>query len=139
MPVAARWEGLRSLREEIGDRLNIALASLEDENLEKLEGVLKSINFNKSIGKNNNQITDEDLRNLLQEFNKVSLTDKNLEFPDLLGAAYEYLIKYFADSAGKKGGEFYTPNEVVRLLVSILEPDADSEIYDPTVGSDDCN
>ena len=135
VPIAARWEGLRSLQEEIGDKLNIALAALEDENLDKLEGVLKSINFNKSIGKNNKQITDEDLRNLLQEFNKVSLTDKNLEFPDLLGAAYEYLIKYFADSAGKKGGEFYTPNEVVRLLVSILEPGADSEIYDPTVGS----
>lgn len=135
VPVAARWEGLRSLQEEIGDRLNIALAALEDGNLDKLEGVLKSVNFNRSIGKNNKQITDEDLRNLLQEFNRINLTDSNLEFPDLLGAAYEYLIKYFADSAGKKGGEFYTPNEVVRLLVAILEPEADAEIYDPTVGS----
>lgn len=135
VPVAARWEGLRSLQEEIGDRLNIALAALEDDNLDKLEGVLKSVNFNRSIGKNNKQITDEDLRNLLQEFNRINLTDSNLEFPDLLGAAYEYLIKYFADSAGKKGGEFYTPNEVVRLLVAILEPEADAEIYDPTVGS----
>ena len=52
-----------------------------------------------------------------------------------MGAAYEYLIKYFADSAGKKAGEFYTPNEVVRLLVNILEPAEDAEIYDPTVGS----
>jgi len=53
----------------------------------------------------------------------------------LLGAAYEYLIKYFADSAGKKGGEFYTPGEVVRLLVQIVKPRAGQEIYDPTVGS----
>jgi type I restriction enzyme M protein len=52
-----------------------------------------------------------------------------------MGAAYEYLIKYFADSAGKKAGEFYTPNEVVRLLVNILEPGEAAEIYDPTVGS----
>jgi type I restriction enzyme M protein len=52
-----------------------------------------------------------------------------------MGAAYEYLIKYFADSAGKKAGEFYTPNEVVKLLVNILEPKQNAEIYDPTVGS----
>jgi len=151
VPIAARWkkfegdpetdvEGnsinyVKDLQEEIGDHLNIALAALEDANLDKLDGVLKSINFNRSIGKNNKQITDEDLRELIREFNKKNLTDNNLEFPDLMGAAYEYLIKYFADSAGKKAGEFYTPNEVVRLLVNILEPAEDAEIYDPTVGS----
>lgn len=63
------------------------------------------------------------------------LVNENFEFPDLLGAAYEYLIKYFADSAGKKGGEFYTPGEVVRLLVQLVKPRAGQEIYDPTVGS----
>jgi type I restriction enzyme M protein len=135
VPETARWENIKNLQEEIGDHLNKALAALEDANLDKLEGVLKSINFNRSIGKNNKQITDEDLRELLREFNRIRLTDDNLEFPDLLGAAYEFLIKYFADSAGKKGGEFYTPNEVVRLLVNILEPEQDAEVYDPTVGS----
>jgi len=151
IPLAARWkkqEGdpekdekgekiqyIKDLQEEIGDHLNKAFAALEDANLDKLEGVLKSINFNRSIGKNNKQITDEDLRELIREFNKQNLRDENLEFPDLLGAAYEFLIKYFADSAGKKGGEFYTPNEVVRLLVAILEPTQNAEIYDPTVGS----
>ena len=135
VPTDARWENLKNLQEEIGDHLNKALHALEDANLDKLEGVLKSINFNRSIGKNNKQITDEDLRDMLREFNKIKLTDDNLEFPDLLGAAYEFLIKYFADSAGKKGGEFYTPNEVVRLLVNILEPTEKDQIYDPTVGS----
>ncbi len=135
VPEAARWDNIKNLQEEIGDHLNKALAALEDANLDKLEGVLKSINFNRSIGKNNKQITDEDLRDMLREFNRIRLTDDNLEFPDLLGAAYEFLIKYFADSAGKKGGEFYTPNEVVRLLVNILEPEENAEIYDPTVGS----
>jgi type I restriction enzyme M protein len=151
VPLAARWKKLdgdpetdakgnkiqyiKDLQEEIGDHLNIALAALEDANLDKLEGVLKSINFNRSIGKNNKQITDEDLRELIRDFNKKNLRDENLEFPDLMGAAYEYLIKYFADSAGKKAGEFYTPNEVVKLLVNILEPKQDAEIYDPTVGS----
>ncbi len=135
VPSDARWENLKNLQEEIGDHLNKALHALEDANLDKLEGVLKSINFNRSIGKNNKQITDEDLRDMLREFNKIKLTDDNLEFPDLLGAAYEFLIKYFADSAGKKGGEFYTPNEVVRLLVNILEPTEKDQLYDPTVGS----
>ena len=53
----------------------------------------------------------------------------------MLGSAYEYLIKQFADSAGKKGGEFYTPSEVVWLLVSLLKPTAGMKIYDPTAGS----
>lgn len=157
VPLAARWRKLdgdpgfytdeegkqqpynyiKDLTEEIGDHLNKALAALQDANLDKLDGVFNqdNINFNKTFGKNNKQISDEDLRKLIQEFNKKSLRDDNLEFPDLMGAAYEYLIKHFADSAGKKAGEFYTPNEIVKLLVNILEPGKDAEIYDPTVGS----
>ena len=97
--------------------------------------MLKSIDFNRSIGKNNKRITDQDLIELIQHFDKVSFKDENLEFPDLLGATYEYLIKYFANSAGKKGGEFYTPTDVVRLLVNLLEPEPEFEIYDPKIGS----
>jgi type I restriction enzyme M protein len=63
------------------------------------------------------------------------LRTEDFERPDLLGAAYEYLIKMFADSAGKKGGEFYTPSEVVKLLVSLLKPHAGMKVYDPTCGS----
>lgn len=157
VPLAARWKKLdgdpeyytdnqgnrqphnyiKDLQEEIGDHLNKALAALEQANLDKLDGVFNqdNINFNKTFGKNNKQISDEDLRELIQKFNRISLRDDNLEFPDLMGAAYEYLIKHFADSAGKKAGEFYTPNEIVKLLVNILEPGEDAEIYDPTVGS----
>jgi type I restriction enzyme M protein len=157
VPLASRWKKLdgdpefytdeegkqqpynyiKDLTEEIGDHLNKALAALQEANLDKLDGVFNqdNINFNKTFGKNNKQISDEDLRKLIQEFNKKSLRDDNLEFPDLMGAAYEYLIKHFADSAGKKAGEFYTPNEIVKLLVNILEPGKDAEIYDPTVGS----
>lgn len=135
IPENARWINIKDLHEEVGDYLTKALASIEDHNLDKLEGVLKSIDFNRSIGKNNKRITDSDLRDLIRSFNRISLRDEDLEFPDLMGAAYEYLIKYFADSSGKKGGEFYTPNEVVRLMVNLLEPKEDASIYDPTVGS----
>jgi type I restriction enzyme M protein len=132
-----RYSFIKDLTEEIGDHLNKALAALQEANLDKLDGVFNqdNINFNKTFGKNNKQISDEDLRKLIQEFNKKNLRDDNLEFPDLMGAAYEYLIKHFADSAGKKAGEFYTPNEIVKLLVNILEPGENAEIYDPTVGS----
>jgi type I restriction enzyme M protein len=101
-----------------------------------LVGVLKNnINFNAIKGKT--KIPDQKWKDLLDHFNQPQfvLVNDNFEFPDLLGAAYEYLIKFFADSAGKKGGEFYTPGEVVRLLVQLVKPHAGNEIYDPTVGS----
>lgn len=128
-------EGILHLKKNVGDSLNKALAALEEENPEKLSGVLTNVNFNRTIGKNKSTLTDEKLVEFILHFNKVKLTDDNFEFPDILGAAYEYLIKYFADSAGKKGGEFYTPAEVVKLLVTVLEPEADASIYDPTCGS----
>ena len=131
VPPIARWshvvkfdtdvyldEGILHLKKDVGNHLNKALAALEEFNPDKLTGVLTSINFLKTIGKSKNALSDETLVEFIIHFNKVKLTDDNFEFPDLLGAAYEYLIKYFADSAGKKGGEFYTPNEVVKLLVT---------------------
>ncbi len=147
VPVRARWHeswtdengdevpALKDLKQDIGNMLNKALAAVEDEN-DSLAGVLKNnIDFNAVKGKT--KIPDQKWKDLLDHFNqpKFALVNDNFEFPDLLGAAYEYLIKYFADSAGKKGGEFYTPGEVVRLLVQLVKPRAGQEIYDPTVGS----
>jgi type I restriction enzyme M protein len=135
VPKRARWETLKHCKQEVGSELMKAFAELEDKNLGSLEGVLKPIDVNKTFGKNNKRITDADMVELIAHFDKVALTDDDLEFPDLLGSAYEYLIKYFADSAGKKGGEFYTPRTVVKLLVSILDPAENAEICDPAVGS----
>ncbi|MFK5937901.1 MAG: class I SAM-dependent DNA methyltransferase [Sulfurimonas sp.] len=133
VPDEARWQNLRHLKKNIGEQLNIALSSIEEANLSSLEGVLKHINFNKKVG--NSKISDAKLQQLIQHFDKIRLRDEDFEFPDLLGAAYEYLIKFFADSAGKKAGEFYTPSGVVTLLVKILDPKPGMSIYDPTVGS----
>ena len=80
-------------------------------------------------------IPDQKLRELITHFGKYRLTNDDFEFPDLLGAAYEYLIKEFADSAGKKGGEFYTPRDVVRLMVLMLAPAEGMRVYDPCCGS----
>lgn len=134
VPEAAAWDTIKHIKTNVGTELNKALAALEDANTTKgLEDVLKHINFNKKVGKK--PMEDSVLVQFIQHFNTIPLTNDDFEFPDLLGAAYEYLIKFFADSAGKKGGEFYTPSEVVRLLVELLEPDEGMEIYDPTCGS----
>ena len=84
-----------------------------------------------------NPADDERWKDLLDHFSqpRFVLVNDRFEFPDLLGAACEYLIKYFADSAGRKGGECYTPAEVVRLLVQLTRPEAGNTIYDPAVGS----
>ncbi len=147
VPVRARWHepwidesgemvpALKDLKYDIGNMLNKAIAAVEEGN-DALAGVLKNnIDFNAVKGKT--KIPDQKWKDLLDHFNQPQfvLINDNFEFPDLLGAAYEYLIKFFADSAGKKGGEFYTPAEVVRLLVQLTKPEAGNEIYDPTVGS----
>ncbi len=129
VPSRARWDNLKNLKHDIGAELNKATEAIEEHN-SSLEGVLVSIDFNIK-----NKLSDKNLRDLLSHFSKYRLRNEDFEQPDMLGTAYEYLIKMFADSAGKKGGEFYTPSEVVRLLVSLLKPHAGMRIYDPTAGS----
>lgn len=133
VPENAHWSKIRHLKTNVGTGLNKALEALEDANVDPLQDVLKHINFNRKIGQRT--LDDDTLANFVQNFEKIPLRDENFEFPDLLGAAYEYLIKFFADSAGKKAGEFYTPAEVVRTLVEIVDPQPGMSVYDPTCGS----
>ena len=74
---------------------------------------------------------DSVLLRLVQHFSKINLRNSNLSEPDMLGGAYEFLIEHFADDAGKKGGEFYTPRKVVELIVSLLAPTEGMRIHDP--------
>lgn len=146
VPRRARWNepwiddngnpqpALKHVKENVGSVLNKALEELEDYNIDALEDVLKgTINFNRKIGQHT--LDDDTLVNFIHNFDKIPLRDEDFEFPDLLGAAYEWLIKHFADSAGKKAGEFYTPAEVVRICVEICDPKENMSVYDPTVGS----
>ena len=104
VPPEARWERLRDeLHHNVGDGLNKALGALEEHN-PALEGVVQHIDFTRTVGQS--RIPDRKLRDLIAHFSKYRLRNEDFEFPDLLGAAYEYLIGEFADSAGKKGGEF---------------------------------
>jgi type I restriction enzyme M protein len=134
VPIVARWGRLlNDVHSNVANELNKALGRLENSNHQALSGVLGHINFARKVGES--EIPDEKLRRLISHFNKYRLLDEDFEFPDLLGAAYEYLISEFADSAGKKAGEFYTPRGVVQLMVRILDPQGGTSLYDPTCGS----
>lgn len=98
IPPTARWEALKDLKHDIGAELNKATEAIEEYN-PALEGVLVSIDFNIK-----NKLSDKKLRDLLSHFSRYRLRNEDFERADLLGTAYEYLIKMFADSAGKKGG-----------------------------------
>lgn len=129
IPERGRWENLKDLKKDVGAELNKACEAIEEYN-ETIEGVLKAIDYN-----NKNRLSDKKLRDLLTHFSKYRLRNEDFESSDLLGTAYEYLIKQFADSAGKKGGEFYTPPEVVKLIINLIKPKAGMRVYDPTCGS----
>lgn len=134
------FRGLLYENEDVGNSINIALKELEKSNGAILQGVLtgkegNSTNFNETNTNGERKLSDEVLSEMINDFNNYLLVDENFEFPDLMGAAYEFLIKYFAESAGKKGGEFYTPHQVVELMGRILKPARDAKICDPTVGS----
>jgi type I restriction enzyme M protein len=129
IPKRARWENIQGVKHDVGSELNKATEAIEEMN-PSMEGVLVAIDFN-----NKSKLPDKKLQDFIKHFSKIRLRTTDFERPDLLGAAYEYLIKMFADSAGKKGGEFYTPPEVVKLLVKIIKPDEGMKVYDPTCGS----
>lgn len=128
VPVYARWNKLIERTENIGEYIDEAFAEIEHQN-PSLEKVLTAIQFG-----DKEKLSNDLLTRLLRHFNQHKLGNKNLYKADLLGDAYEYLIGKFADDAGKKGGEFYTPHEVVELIVKLIDPQPGHEIYDLTCG-----
>jgi type I restriction enzyme M protein len=134
VPMRARWSELQKVSTGIGEALNKACAALEEKN-ESLEGLLAQIDYNDERRLGDAKNRDTVLSKLVLHFSKVNLRNSSLSEPDMLGRAYEYLIEKFADDAGKKGGEFYTPRKVVQLIVELLAPKEGMRICDPTCGS----
>lgn len=137
VPETARWSYLVSrlsdASEPFGGVLDKALGALTEHN-ETLEHVLDHISFLK-VQSNKRIVSDEACRDLVRHFNRYRLRNEDFQFSDLLGSAYEFLINMFAESAGKKGGDFYTPRDVIRLMVRLLKPRPGLSVYDPTCGS----
>ncbi|WP_405937501.1 type I restriction-modification system subunit M [Streptomyces sp. NBC_00726] len=135
VPERARWSYIADHAREAnpGDLLNKALGELEDHNSLALGGVLDHIDFTRKVG--NSPLSATAVRDLIDHFGRYQLRNEDFEFPDLLGHAYEYLIGEFADEGGKKGGQFYTPRSVIRMMVRLVEPREGQSVYDPCCGS----
>ncbi|MFD9279008.1 N-6 DNA methylase [Streptomyces mirabilis] len=139
VPEEARWHKVSAATHNINEMtLRPALQALEGQNT-KLKGLFDHLDFNRIGGSGAAsgaaKLADQRLQLLIAHFGRIRLRTEDFEFPDLIGAAYEYLIKEFADTAGRKGGEFYTPRAVVRMMVELLAPTENMRIYDPCVGS----
>lgn len=140
VPESTRWPALVAASMNLGERLNVAASEIEYRNSPRLDGVLTSVNWNDEARLGSPANREGIIRRLLNHFSELDLSDANLQDEDggtdnVLGDAYEYLINQFADDAGKKGGEFYTPRPVVRLIVELLQPKEGMRICDPTAGS----
>lgn len=121
----------------LGEIINTALEKIERDNAQNLEGIFRSIDFNNKNKLGDTKERNALLKNLLEDFSdsRLDLRPSHLEDNDCLGDAYEYLIAHFAESAGKKGGEFYTPSAVSTLLAELIEPKDGIGVYDPACGS----
>ena len=134
IPDGARWGDVKAVSTNIGEVLTGTMRAVANANQE-LRGVF-TVDWNQPApdGSGRPLIANEVVHALVQHFDEHDLSNSSVP-PDILGRAYEYLIKKFADDAGAKAGEFFTPPEVVDTLVRILEPRPGDTIYDPTGGS----
>ncbi len=120
---------------EIGQKINVALAAIENNNSAKLHNVFRAIDFNSSVDFGEQKEKNAILKNLLEDFKDLDLRPSQLDSVDIIGDAYEYMIANFASDAGKKGGEFYTPSKVSELVARLVAPKENDRIYDATCGS----
>ena len=140
VPAEAHWRQICNTPRNLGEAINVASSAIEEANAGRLDGVLGGTNWNDESKLGSPANREGIIRRLLVHFSDLDLRDANLS-PDadgtgnVLGDAYEYLISQFADDAGKKGGEFYTPRSVVKLIVELLQPREGMRICDPTFGS----
>jgi type I restriction enzyme M protein len=129
IPDGAHWNDLRKVSKNVGAQLIKNFRAIEMVNKKRLYGIFGSAQWS-----NTNTINDELMKNLIEHFSKLTLSNSKFD-PHILGDSYEFLIKKFADLTNKSAGEFYTPRPVVRLLNKILDPDDSDSVYDPSCGT----
>ena len=129
IPPGCHWRDVRERTTNVGQALQNALRGIERANPRTLYGI-----FGDAQWTNKERLSDELLCDLIEHFSRLPLTNEVAQ-ADVLGQAYEYLIKKFADATNKKAGEFYTPRSVVQLMVKILDPQPGETICDPACGT----
>jgi type I restriction enzyme M protein len=129
IPEGCHWNDVRGTTKNVGSKIKGAFAQIEKSNPDKLANI-----FGDAPWTNKDKLPDELLCKLIEHFSQYNLSNSNVE-PDILGQAYEYLIKIFADQTNKKAGEFYTPRSVVNLMGRIVDAKVGETIYDPACGT----
>jgi type I restriction enzyme M protein len=129
IPEDCHWNEVRGTTVNVGQRIQYAFREIEKANQDTLYGI-----FSDTQWTNKEKLSDELLLDLIEHFSSHNLSNSNVN-PDMLGEAYEYIIKQFADLTNKKAGEFYTPRSVVGLMTMILNPTENDKIYDPAAGT----
>ncbi len=129
VPEGCHWDNVRETTVNVGLAIEKALRGIEQANERHLYGI-----FGDAQWSNKNSLPDSLLVNLVEHFSRYKLSNSAVE-ADMLGQAYEYLIKHFADLTNKKAGEFYTPRSVVHLMGMIIDPREGESIYDPACGT----
>jgi type I restriction enzyme M protein len=129
IPSGCHWSDLRARATNVGAAIVAAMRGIEQANPDTLYGIFGDVQWT-----NKERLSDELLSNLVDHFSGMSLSNASVP-NDVLGDAYEYLVKKFADLTNRKAGEFYTPRSVVRLMVEMLDPQAGETVYDPACGT----
>lgn len=129
IPEGCHWADLRRVHENVGVALQKILDRIQQANPETLAGIFGDVAWG-----NKDKLPETSLLNLIEAFGTLDLSPDRVGH-DILGNAYEYLLRQFADESGKKAGEFFTPRAVVRLLTRILDPQPADSVYDPACGS----
>lgn len=129
IPEGCHWKDVRSTTKNIGAKLQYAFREIEKANQDKLYGI-----FGDAPWTNKEKLPDSLLIELIEHFSQYKLANGTVDL-DMLGQAYEYLIKKFADLTNKKAGEFYTPRSVVHLMGLIVDPKQGESVYDPACGT----
>lgn len=129
IPEGCHWTEIRQRTTNLGRAIQVATREIEKANPHTLYGI-----FGDAQWSNKERLSDPLLRDLIEHFSRLPLSNSACP-PDVLGQAYEFLIKKFADLTNRKAGEFYTPRSVIRLMVNMLDPAPGDTIYDPACGT----
>lgn len=132
IPAGCHWNDVRMKSEDVGKAIVDAMTGIEKANPSSLSGLFSS--FDDANWTDKNKLNDARLKELVEHMSTLKVGNKNYS-ADVMGDAYEFLIKKFADLSKKNAGEFYTPREVVRLMIRILDPKPGETVYDGACGT----
>lgn len=132
IPKGCHWNDVRNTSEDVGKAIVDAMMGIEHANPDTMAGLFSS--FDDANWTDKTKLDDERLKALIEHMSALPVGNHNYS-ADVMGDAYEYLIKKFADMSKKNAGEFYTPRSVVKLMVQLLNPKSGESVYDPACGT----